>query len=117
PAVYGDRARLVEAIQNLLDNACKFTGEQSQPRIEVGIRQATTGPVFYVHDNGIGIEAQYQDQVFGLFNKLDPQSEGTGVGLALVKRIIETHGGEIWVESEGNGKGCTFYFTLSQTDS
>lgn len=112
PEVYGDRARLVEAVQNLLDNACKFTGEQAHPRIEIGIRQTETGPVFYVYDNGIGIEAQYQDQIFGLFNKLDPQSEGTGVGLALVKRIIETHGGEIWVESVGKGSGTTFCFTL-----
>jgi len=112
PEVYGDRARLIEVVQNLLDNACKFTGEQSQPRIEIGIRHTETGPVFYVFDNGIGIEAQYHDQIFGLFNKLDPQSEGTGVGLALVKRIIETHGGEIWVESTGKGCGATFCFTL-----
>ncbi len=112
PEVYGDRARLVEAVQNLLDNACKFTGEQSQPRIEIGMRETETGPVFYVRDNGIGIEAQYQDQVFGLFNKLDPQTEGTGVGLALVRRIIETHGGEIWIESAGKDSGTTFCFTL-----
>jgi PAS domain S-box-containing protein len=113
PTVYGDRGRLVEVMQNLLDNACKFTSEQTQPRIEIGVRQTETGPVFYVHDNGIGIETQYQDQVFGLFNKLDPQSEGTGVGLALVKRIIETHGGKIWVESKGSGQGTTFCFTLN----
>ncbi|MBN2393958.1 MAG: PAS domain S-box protein [Anaerolineae bacterium] len=112
PEVYGDRARLVEVVQNLLDNACKFTGEQPKPRVEIGVQQTETGPVFYVHDNGIGIEAQYQDQVFNLFNKLDSQSEGTGVGLALVKRIIETHGGKIWIESEGKGCGTTFYFTL-----
>ncbi len=112
PEVYGDRARLVEAVQNLLDNACKFTGEQSHPRIEIGVRQTESGPVFYVQDNGIGIEAQYHEQIFGLFNKLDPQSEGTGVGLALVKRIIETHGGRIWVESPGKGGGTTFCFTL-----
>jgi signal transduction histidine kinase len=110
--VCGDRARLVKVVQNLVDNACKFMGTQARPRIEIGVRQCEAGPVFYVHDNGIGIEAQYHDQIFGLFNKLDPQSEGTGVGLALVRRIIETHGGKIWIESAGAGRGGTFCFTL-----
>ena len=63
-------------------------------------------------DNGIGIEPRYQQKVFGLFEKLDPRSEGTGIGLALAKRIVEVHGGKIWVESEGNGKGSTFCFAL-----
>ncbi|HOU12097.1 MAG TPA: ATP-binding protein [Anaerolineae bacterium] len=116
PTVYGDRARLVEVVQNLLDNACKFMGDQSQPRIEIGIRQTGKEPVFYVRDNGIGIEPQYQDQVFELFNKLNSTSEGTGVGLALAKRIIETHGGKIWVESAGPGCGSTFCFTLPGTN-
>jgi signal transduction histidine kinase len=65
-----------------------------------------------VRDNGIGIDAQYLDKIFGLFNKLDPHTDGTGVGLALVKRIVEVHGGEIWVESGGAGKGTTFFFVL-----
>ncbi len=112
PTVYGDRARLVEVVQNLVDNACKFMGDQSQPRIEIGAQQSEAGPVFYVRDNGIGIEPQYHDKVFGLFDKLDPQSEGTGVGLTIVKRIVETHGGKIWVESAGTTHGTTFYFTL-----
>jgi PAS domain S-box-containing protein len=111
PVVYGDRARLVEVMQNLVDNACKFMGNQSYPRIEIGVRQGGDGPVFFVRDNGIGIEPRYHDKVFGLFDKLDPQSEGTGVGLALVKRIIEMHGGEIWVESQ-LGRGATFCLTL-----
>ncbi|HOU12096.1 MAG TPA: PAS domain S-box protein [Anaerolineae bacterium] len=110
--LYGDRARLVKVVQHLVDNACKFMGTQPQPRIEIGARQGETGLVFYVRDNGIGVEAQYRDQVFGLFDKLDPTSEGTGIGLALAKRIIETHGGKIWVESEGPGCGSTFCFTL-----
>jgi signal transduction histidine kinase len=65
-----------------------------------------------VQDNGQGIDPNYHERVFGLFNKLDAQSEGTGVGLALVKRIIEVHGGHIWVESDGVGQGATFLFSL-----
>lgn len=110
PVVYGDRQRLVEAVQNLIDNAAKFIG--SDPIVEVG--QAGTEnerPVFFVRDNGIGIDPLHHDRVFGLFNKLNVESEGTGIGLALVKRIIEVHGGRIWIESEA-GKGSTFFFTL-----
>jgi signal transduction histidine kinase len=80
--------------------------------IEIGIRDDGGDTVIFVRDNGIGIEPQYQKKVFGLFDKLDPNSEGTGIGLALIKRIIETHGGKIWVESEGLGKGSTFCFTI-----
>jgi two-component system, LuxR family, sensor kinase FixL len=112
PTVSGDRLRLVEVMQNLLDNACKFMGDQSQPRIEISVSEADGQPVFFVRDNGLGIDPAYHDQIFGLFNKLDPQSEGTGVGLALVKRIIEVYGGRIWVESAGAGQGTAFYFTL-----
>ncbi len=111
PTVFGDRARLVEVVQNLLDNACKFMGDQPQPRIEIGFRQDGDKSIFYVRDNGIGIDPQYHDKVFGLFDKLDPTSEGTGIGLALAKRIVETHGGKIWIESE-SGQGATFCFTL-----
>ncbi len=113
PTVYGDRVRLVQVVQNLLDNACKFMGEQPRPRVEIGVRGADTDgkPILFVRDNGIGIDPQYHDKIFGLFNKLDPQSEGTGIGLALVKRIVEIHGGRIWVASE-LGKGATFCFTL-----
>lgn len=68
-------------------------------------------PIFYVRDNGMGIAPQHYERVFGLFHKLDPKTDGTGIGLALVKRIIEVHGGRIWVESEP-GKGSTFFFTL-----
>jgi signal transduction histidine kinase len=112
PAVYGDRARLVEVVQNLIDNACKFMGEQPHPQIEIGARQADGEMVFYVRDNGIGIEPRYHEQIFGLFDKLDPTSEGVGIGLALVKRVVETHGGSVWIESEV-GAGSTFCFTLA----
>jgi signal transduction histidine kinase len=112
PTVYGDRQRLVEVLQNLIDNAVKFMGDQSDPQIEIGQREQENGkPVFFVKDNGIGIAPEYQERIFGLFNKLDPKTEGAGVGLAIVKRIIEVHGGRIWIESEP-GKGSTFFFTL-----
>ena len=65
-----------------------------------------------MRDNGVGIDPRYHDRVFGLFERLDPRVEGTGVGLALVKRIVEVHGGRVWVESEGAGQGSTFCFTL-----
>jgi signal transduction histidine kinase len=87
-------------------------GKQSNPVIEIGVQDQNDERVFYVKDNGLGIEEQYQEKVFILFEKLDPTIEGTGIGLALIKRIIETHGGKIWVESEGLGKGSTFCFTL-----
>jgi len=112
PAVHGDRQRLTEVLQNLLDNAAKYMGDQTDPRIEVGQQGDENGRlIFFVRDNGIGIAPEYHERIFGLFNKLDARSEGTGIGLALVKRIIEVHGGRVWVES-AEGKGSTFYFTL-----
>lgn len=112
PSVYGDRARLVEVMQNLIDNAAKFCGDQPNPHIEIGTREENDETVFFVKDNGIGIDPKFHQRVFDLFNKLDPMSDGTGVGLALVKRIIEVHDGRIWVESDGLGTGSTFCFTI-----
>ncbi len=111
PGVYGDRLRLVEVVQNLLDNAVKFSMRREDPCVEVGVRREGQENIFYVHDNGIGIPPAYHERVFGLFNKLDIDSEGTGIGLTLVKRIIEVHGGRIWIESDGSS-GTTFCFTL-----
>lgn len=114
PKVNVDRARMTEVMQNLLDNAAKFMGDQPEPRVEIGALETAEGYRFFVRDNGIGIEPQYHERVFGLFNKLDARTEGTGVGLSLVRRIIEVHGGRIWLESEGAGKGTTFWFTLAK---
>ena len=117
PVVYGDRKRLLEVLQNLVDNAAKYMGNQTAPLIGIGQKGFDHGkPVLYVRDNGIGIAPEYNERIFGLFNKLDPNIEGTGVGLAIVKRIVEFHGGRIWVESKV-GDGSTFFFTLPQKES
>lgn len=113
PKVYVDKKRIVEAMQNLLENAAKFIGNPSAPQVEVGVQTDNDKNIFFVKDNGIGIAPQYHERIFRLFEKLNADTEGTGIGLALVKRIIETHGGNIWVESD-LGKGATFYFTLPQ---
>ena len=112
PVVVGDRPRLLEVLQNLLDNAVKFMGTQPQPCINFGVRRDAEETVCYVRDNGIGIAPRYHEKIFGLFERLDGASDGTGIGLTLVKRIIEVHGGRIWVESAGEGHGSTFCFTL-----
>jgi PAS domain S-box-containing protein len=114
--VYGDRTRLREAVENLVDNAAKFMGDQPEPLVQIGFRRDGDEPVFYVRDNGVGIDSQYHEKVFGLFNSLHnkTEGEGTGVGLAIVKRIVETHGGRIWIESKGTGLGSTFCFSLPE---
>jgi len=113
PTIVGDRPRLREVFENLITNSIKYMGDQSSPLIEIGI-QGGNEPFCYVKDNGMGIDPKYQTRIFNIFEKLDPTAEGTGIGLALVKRIIETHGGKIWVESEGLGKGSTFCFTIPE---
>ena len=115
PTVHGDRQRLTEVLQNLIENAAKYMGSQTNPLIEIGQRgEEDSKPIFFVKDNGMGIAPEYHERIFGLFNKLDAASEGTGIGLTLVKRIVEVHGGRIWVESEV-GQGSTFFFTLPRS--
>ncbi len=87
-------------------------GNQPRPRVEIGVEKRASETVFFVRDNGAGIDPRYHDKVFGLFEKLDPKGEGTGMGLALVKRIVEMYKGRIWVESPGLGQGANFLFTL-----
>ncbi len=113
PMVRGDRVRLLEVMLNLIDNAAKFVSAGQDPRIEVGVSAGQPAPSFLVRDNGIGIDPQHQERVFGLFDKLDSGSEGTGVGLALVRRIVEAHGGRVWIESAGRGQGTTFHVSLA----
>jgi len=110
--LYGDPLRLERLWQNLIDNAVKYLGEQPAPRIEIGVEEAAGEFVFFVRDNGLGIDSRHQRKVFGLFEKVDPKSPGSGLGLALVKRIVELYRGRIWFESEGPGRGTCFRFTL-----
>ena len=103
PVVFGDRARLVQVFQNLLDNAMKF-GEGR--RVRVLARPPVEGRVVLaVQDEGLGIDPRHSDRMLDVFERLDPRGEGTGVGLAVVKRIVESHGGRVWLESEGLGHG------------
>ena len=121
PMVRGDRQRLEELIRHLIDNALRYAEDAQTPRIEIGSRSegdepADHGPIFYVRDHGIGIEPRYHERIFDLFERLGPEtSDGTGIGLALAKRIVETHGGRIWVESQGRGCGSEFCFVLADT--
>lgn len=113
PIIHGDRIRLLEVTQNLLSNAIKFMGDQPAPRIEIGCDERIEDGLatFFIRDNGVGIDPQYHEKIFGLFNRLAPEIEGTGVGLPLVRRIVEVHGGQVWLDSS-LGRGSVFFFSL-----
>jgi PAS domain S-box-containing protein len=113
PDVNVDHARIREVMVNLIENALKFLGDQPDPIIRIGMDMKDETPVFFVQDNGIGIDPRYLERIFNLFERLDTSAAGTGIGLTIVRRIIEMHGGRIWAESEGPGKGTTFRFTLT----
>ena len=102
-----------QMLQNLFDNAVKFTGKREQAVIEFGSETRRGERVFYVRDNGIGFESEDAKGIFEPFRRLDDSGEyeGSGIGLATVKRIVQRHGGRIWAEAEPD-KGATFYFTL-----
>jgi PAS domain S-box-containing protein len=112
PDVLCDRRRMTEVVQNLIENAINYMGNQPEPQILFGMREENGRKIFFVQDNGIGIDKKYHQIIFGLFNKLDAKSSGTGIGLALVKRIVEAHGGLVWVESAGAAMGSRFCFTM-----
>lgn len=112
PTVLCDPTQIGEVFKNLLSNAVKFN-TSSAPEVKIDLKEEGRSYLFSVKDNGIGIDPRYQEQIFGLFERLHPQEEfeGTGAGLAICKKIIESYGGKIWVESE-LGEGSTFFFTL-----
>lgn len=113
PAAHGDPAMLRQVFANLIGNAVKFTAKKKAALIEVGAQPAERETVYYVRDNGAGFDMRYADRLFGVFQRLHSteEFEGTGIGLAIVKRIIARHGGRVWAEGKV-GKGATFYFTL-----
>ncbi len=110
--LFGDRPRFCQIWQNLIENAIKYSHGCDQPRVEIGFRKTAEETEFFVKDNGIGIDPLYQDRIFSMFEKLDPGSPGAGIGLAMVRRIIDKFGGRIWVESGGCNTGSCFCFTL-----
>jgi len=112
PEIVGDYSQLVQLFQNLIANAIKFN-DKPVPQIHISGQEDGNQWIFQVRDNGIGIDLNHQERIFKVFNRLHTRDlyEGTGIGLALCKKIVERHGGKIWVESE-EGQGSTFYFTI-----
>ncbi|MDD5169525.1 MAG: ATP-binding protein, partial [Syntrophales bacterium] len=111
--VQGDPYLIWIALENLLDNAWKFTGKKARPRIEFGATVKDSDTVYFIRDNGAGFDMAYADKLFGAFQRLHATADfaGTGIGLATVRRIINRHGGQVWTKGEV-GKGATFYFSL-----
>jgi light-regulated signal transduction histidine kinase (bacteriophytochrome) len=116
PPVNADYNLMSLVLGNLISNAIKYSATKEKPVVTIGASTRKEGVVYYVEDNGVGFSMQYYDKLFGVFQRLHSaeEFEGTGVGLALVKRIISRHGGKIWAEAK-EGQGATFYFTLYQS--
>jgi signal transduction histidine kinase len=116
PTIQADRERMSQVFENLIVNAIKFTGHVKHPEIQVGYEEGEDSHLFYVRDNGIGIDRANQEKIFEMFLRLCEidDEEGTGIGLPIVENTVKNHGGKVWVESE-KGKGATFYFTLPKS--
>jgi signal transduction histidine kinase len=114
PVVMGDRSQLVQLLLNLIGNSLKYCGDRP-PRVYVSAERIGNEWKFAVKDNGIGIDARHQERIFELFERLHDQRDypGTGIGLAVCRRVVHRHGGKIWVESEPN-QGSIFYFTIPE---
>lgn len=113
PPAYGDISLVNQVLQNLIENAVKYSSDEDKISVEIGAVNEPDGQLYYISDNGVGFNMKYHDKIFGVFQRLHTDSDfkGTGVGLAIVKRIIQKHGGRIWAESKP-GEGSTFYFKL-----
>jgi PAS domain S-box-containing protein len=116
PAASGDNNMLKQAVSNLVENAVKYSSKKENPRIEIGSYAENGSQVYYVRDNGAGFDMLYADKLFGVFQRLHStkEFEGTGVGLAIVQRIIQRHGGQVWADAR-EGEGAVFYFSLPKT--
>jgi len=113
PPIYGDRSLINQVLVNLLGNAVKFTKSREETIIEVGGWTEGNEDIYFVKDNGVGFDMRYVDKIFGVFQRLHRREDfdGTGVGLAIVQRIINRHGGRVWADGQVDG-GATFYFAL-----
>jgi light-regulated signal transduction histidine kinase (bacteriophytochrome) len=113
PAAKGDAAMVLQVFVNLISNAVKFTAGRERAEIEIGFVPDKNPVVYYVKDNGVGFNMKYYSRLFGVFERLHRREEfeGTGIGLAIVQKIVQRHGGTVWAEAEIE-KGATFYFTL-----
>lgn len=112
PIIHCKRMRIFQVFENLIQNSIKYMGDSESPVIEVGCKETGRFHEFYVKDNGIGIDPKYHQRIFQIFQRLkEVNAKGTGIGLTLVEKIAEIHGGSVRIESE-KGKGATFYFTL-----
>jgi signal transduction histidine kinase len=120
PGIYGDKKRFMQVMENLMTNAVKYIGNENPcPRIDIGAYNQDGKNVFFIRDNGIGIEDIYFEKIFQVFQRLPAAKKtgkGTGIGLAIVKRVIENYGGKVWVTSRP-GKGSTFFFTVNNKES
>lgn len=112
PRVFGDRIRLLQLLRILVENAVVYMGRQAEPRLEISAESRRGKHVIFVRDNGVGIDPADLERAFDVFRRLDPRGTGTGVGLAMARRIVEMHGGRIRAESEGKGSGSTFVVEL-----
>ena len=113
PPLRGDKTQLTQLFQNLIGNALKFRDPDRSPEIHIMVQQDNGQWLFSVRDNGIGFEQQYEKKMFMIFQRLHDRGQypGTGIGLAICRRIVERHGGRIWANGEP-GKGATFFFTI-----
>jgi light-regulated signal transduction histidine kinase (bacteriophytochrome) len=117
PDTLFERTQLQQLFQNLISNSVKFSGDQPFPKITIGGKFDKEWIEYYVKDNGIGIDPSYHQKIFGVFQRLeDVPVEGTGIGLSIVKKIIDLSGGKIWIKSQ-KGKGATFFFTLPKVSA
>jgi light-regulated signal transduction histidine kinase (bacteriophytochrome) len=115
PVVDADRAMLRQILENLIGNAFKYSARSEHPSIQIEVQPLAGETVFHIRDNGVGFDMQYAGKLFGMFQRMHTEGQfpGTGVGLAIVKRLIERHDGRIWAESEV-GRGTIFFFTLER---